>query len=245
MGLNLTRNTVERLSPEETKILVADRCLSSMALIPAFSDFDSYRMFIPASVRTAVPALDRESKVPPCIGPNLNHIGYIAASKTRLEDAVYVILSDPNRFALNVLDALRIYFKPASESLSDTKNAQRLWFLDYWYRALGLSVPPGLGPAWPIVVWYGLVAAYGFVVTARGLLKKPQDIPFHTTIAFMWVTIVYATLVANLTDIWENNRVRFMVDPYAWILFGVFANNVFGAVTAAHPSLRIDHRTEA
>ncbi|MFH1117194.1 MAG: hypothetical protein V1792_25020 [Pseudomonadota bacterium] len=238
LGLNLTRNTVERLSPEEIKILVAEGRLSPLAQIPAFSDFEYYRMFIPAPETTGVPALDRETKGPPCIGPNLNHIGYIAASKKRLEDAFYVICTDPTRFALNVLDALGIYFKPAGESLADTGNARRLWFLGYWYRALGLPEPHGLRPAWPIVAWYGLVLAYGFVVTARAVLRQPREIPFHTTIAFMWVTMVYVTVTANLTDIWENNRVRFMVDPYAWILLGVSVNHVLRSVTSTRPHLK-------
>lgn len=236
LGLNLSRNTVERLPQDEIKILVGQGRLSPLAFIPAFSDFDYYRMFVTDFDPTGIPALDREEKMPPCFGPNLNHIGYIAVSSKKLEDAVHLIRSDPYRFALNVLDALKIYFKPASESLSGLENAKHLWFLKYWFEALGLPEPHGFGPAWPIVIWYGLVVGYGFVVTARGVFKKPQDIPFHTTIAFMWITIVYTTGVANLTEIWENNRVRFMVDPYAWLIFGVLVQHILNGRLAKRPS---------
>jgi len=226
LGLNLTRNTVERLPPEETATLVGEGRLSPLAQIPAFSDFEYYRLFVPASEKTNIPALDRETKMPPCFGPNLNHIGYIAVSGKRLDDAVSMIRSNPYWFAGNVLDALKIYFKPAIECLSDLENAKRLWFLEYWFRALGLPDRHMMKPAWPIVIWYALVVGYGLVITTRGVFRKPHDIAFHTTIAFMWITIVYVTAVTNLTEIWENNRVRFMIDPYAWVIFGVFAQHV-------------------
>jgi hypothetical protein len=60
----------------------------------------------------------------------------------------------------------------------------------------------------------------------------------------MWITIVYVTGVANLTEIWENNRVRFIVDPYAWVIFGVFVQHVLRVRTTRRSCAESDDRID-
>jgi len=170
---------------------------------------------------TRVPALDQESKRPPSYGVNYNYIGYISVSRARLRDALYVIRTMPRRFASNVLDALTVYFNPAGQYLLYTANGTRLAFCRYLWPAQSPDGPHLPWQGWLVVAWYLLVLAYGGYVTIRCLGGNEKDRKTCSVVAFMWLTVVYATVVANLTEVWENNRIRFLVDPFAWVIVSV------------------------
>lgn len=81
---------------------------------------------------------------------------------------------------------------------------------------------PGLQPGIPwgcAIFGYTVAFLYGAAVTIR-LLRGSGSVVADAAIAFMWLTLTYAAIVVNLTDIWENNRIRFMTDPLMWIVVG-------------------------
>ncbi|MEW6349033.1 MAG: hypothetical protein AB1646_08210 [Thermodesulfobacteriota bacterium] len=228
LGMNLSRNTVERLPAEEKMKLIRDGHLSAMAMLPAFSDFDAYRGTVPEPRLTQIPALDQEWKRPPSFGVNFNYVGYIDVSRARLRDAIFVIQDRPGRFARNVLDAVTVYATPAGQYLSGTANADKLGFLSY---LAGKQSPDARSFSWRgavVLAWYVIAICYG--AYAAGLFRRGPSLGRvrPAVIGFMWMTILYVTAVANLSEIWENNRIRFMVDPLAWVIAGA-ALHQFGA----------------
>jgi hypothetical protein len=238
LGLNLSRNTVERLSPDELASLMSQGRLSPLAVLPAFSSFDEYRGMVPEPQLTRIPALDQEFKRPPSYGFNYNYIGYIFVSRERLRDALYVIVSMPGRFARNVVDAAMIYFTPAGQYLADSPNGTRLRCLKYLSGEMTPDGPRLLWRGWIILVWHALAFGYGAYVTVLCRGSDVRDRCACTVIAFMWLTLCYVTVVANLTEIWENNRIRFLVDPFAWVIAAVAVQHAYTRWKRKHPTYR-------
>jgi hypothetical protein len=219
LGLNLSRNTVERLRPDEVIDLMRIGSLSPLAPIPALSSYDLYEGRVPTPPVTGVPALDWKEKNWPSIGPNYNYIGYIEVSSVKLRDAVRVIASDPARFACHISDAVGVWLMPASDGLMGTMNTVPPGILRSLFVIEGKSgflrwLPCGL-----VFLCYAVASVYGTAATIR-LLRAPDRAPTDATIAFMWLTVAYSAIVVNLTEIWENNRMRFMTDPLVWIMVG-------------------------
>lgn len=215
LGLNLTRNTVERLSPDQVTEMVRAGRLSGLATMPALSEFEAYGLDDPQP--TGIPALDQKVKERPSVGPNHNFVGYIQVSNLRLQDALIVIASHPAQFAQNVLDAVSIWLRPAFEALHGTRNAEALGFLDPVLVTQGAEGVSRWLSGGLVALCYIVALLYGAAVTVR--LVRDSDIsPCRPVMAFMWLTVLYAAIVVNLTEIWENNRIRFMTDPYVWIM---------------------------
>ena len=227
LGMNLTRNTVERLSKEEKERLIKQGILSAMAAVPVYDEFDAYRGHVTSPASTGVPALDRKMKNPPGVGPNYNYLGYIEVSRRRMKDAVAFIRARPAQFARNVLDAMTVYVKPAGHFFIYSDNWNKLSRFRALYNIQDKKeVPPRFLRAL-IAMCYALLICYGAYLIFIAVRNRPTDGRPVVTIAFMWVTLVYAFLVTNLTDIWENHRIRFMTDPFVWIMMGMLISRVF------------------
>ncbi len=82
---------------------------------------------------------------------------------------------------------------------------------------LGLFLLVGL----PLLVFYGLRLAI------KSLSQRAPDLPSRLTLLFMCITVVLVTLVGNSFAAGENNRFRFMVDPFFVVLLGLFLNARF------------------
>jgi hypothetical protein len=215
LGLNMTRNTVERLSPDRVTEMMRAGRVSALAAVPALSEFEAYGVGDPQP--TGIPALDQKVKERPSVGSNYNFVGYIQVSTLRLQDALTVIAAYPAQFAENVLDAVAIWLRPAFEALRMTRNAEALEFLDpvlvtQGAEGVGRWLSRGL-----VGLCYIVALLYGAAVTVH-LLRDSDISPCWPVMAFMWLTVLYAAIVVNLTEIWENNRIRFMTDPYVWIM---------------------------
>lgn len=217
LGLSMSRNTVERLSPDDLIELTAQGRLSSLAPIPALSGFELYEGRVPSPPVRGVPALDERVKHPPSIGPNYNYLGYIPVSSVKLRDALHIIALQPRQFALHVLEAISVWFTPAFQGLAGTENTVIMGLIGSPFRT-----ERGTG-FWFWLLWgfalvcYTVALLYGAVVTIR-LLHSSESPPGQAVVAFMWLTVAYTMIVVNLTEIWENNRIRFMTDPYVWML---------------------------
>ena len=224
-GMNLARSQARLLSVEETLALVERGKLSKLALAPAFSDFDAYGEDVPHPLETNIPALDKKVKNDPyglsISIPNYNYIGYLDISKANLADTLYIIKSKPYKFAWNVLDAFWVYIVPASDYLFLGQNRQRISFLVTKYNALlcGSLKEGQIGLL--IALSLGLSIGYGFYLAVRWLKEKPGDVAYAATVMFVWLTIIYLTIVVNLFEREENNRIRFTIEPYVVIMLGI------------------------
>ena len=226
MGMNVARTTAGLLSPEETEALVDSGRLSKLALVPVFSHYDEYWPYLPEPPETDVPVLNEKEKEPPSVGANYNYIGYLAVSQTSLDDAIYAIKCKPYKFMENVLDALLLYLAPASDYQFVEPNRNRISFLVSVHNAIFFgSLKPGeVG----LLIVYSLVLSIGCgaYLAVRWIRKSPGDAAYAGTVMFVWLTIVYVVVVVSLLERFENNRMRFITEPYVTIMLGVVIDRV-------------------
>ena len=52
---------------------------------------------------------------------------------------------------------------------------------------------------------------------ARPVLRGEASTQAVLTVAVA-LTVAFLMLVTNALDVWENNRARYMVDPFIWLL---------------------------
>jgi hypothetical protein len=238
LGMNMSRNTVERLPREVLDRLIRQGQVSPAAALPAFGAFDQYRGFLPEPRLTHVPALDQEFKRPPSYGLNYNYLGYITVSRVRLRDALSAIESMPGTYANHVLDAAMVYFSPSGQYFTGTANASRIWFFERAWGQISASGPALRWQGCLILLWYGIAIWYGAYNLGLCLGSRTEDRVVCTVTAFMWLTVCYTTVVANLTDVWENQRLRFLVDPLAWAILGAFMGELLRARPLSRENVR-------
>jgi len=182
---------------------------------------------------TGIAILDRETTEAGT--PNYNHIVYAKVAPLYAHDALAVLRSDPLRYLHAVAAAGSLFFRPASDYEYFKGFRRRVPAWDGLYRvglygqltATGPGVPgsegfplaisvPNVGwfivVAMPLLLWLGvrrLRAAHG-----------AGDIAAAGTLAFIVTTIVYLLVVATALNIGENQRYRFMTEPFLFVLAG-------------------------
>ena len=73
-----------------------------------------------------------------------------------------------------------------------------------------------------LVIVYPLLIFYAIKVIFVKLSCRHVDIPFVLTCLFLVVNVIYVTVICNSFEYGENNRYRFMIDPFYLVLFGLF-----------------------
>ena len=246
LGMSFAYNTTAKLPRETVESLVRDNLLSELALIEPFSPVSSYLPYLPPVQKTGVPALDHEFKSTGAI--NYNHIAYIAVSRIYLQDGFKVMRQFPARYLLSVAGAFRVFMIPANEYHKLRVNREHIKLVESLYNPviygqfpsargeiLGVFSKENLGQAvWSrlkqvgfvIVLMYLVAVCYGLNLIYKSVRRQPLDLPFILTVSFMWFNIVYVSSVVNLvSNTGENNRFRFMIDPFIWIILGLFLQN--------------------
>lgn len=226
LGMNMSRNTLGMFTPEETEALVEEGKLSVLALAPVFSQYEAYRPYLPEPPGTDIPALNQEVKQPPSAGANYNYIGYIAVSRASLDNAIYVIKSKPHEFLRTVRDAFLLYLVPASDYVFVETNRNRIPLLIGLYNAVFYGSLKRGEIGLLIVYSLGLSIAYGAYLAVRWIRNKPRDFAYSATVMFIWLTIICVTVVVGLFERIENNRMRFITEPYVLVMLGVIIDRI-------------------
>jgi hypothetical protein len=226
MGLNVARSQAKLIFNKETLALVEEGKLPRLLTVPAFSDYDAYREYLPEPPETDIPALNEKVKDPPSFGPNYNYIGYVAASKASLSEVIRLISSKPREFIENCLSGFAVFLTPASDYEFLGPNRDQIRFLVTAYNAVfyGSLKRECIG----LLIVYSLVLsiAYGSYLAGRWIRNRPDDASYAATVIFIWLTISYVTVVVNLFENQENNRMRFIIEPYVWIMLGIIFDGI-------------------
>jgi len=79
-----------------------------------------------------------------------------------------------------------------------------------------------------LLIIYSLVLSigYGAYLAVRWIRNRPMDFAYAGTVIFVWITIIYVTVVVNLFENQENNRMRFLIEPYVWIMLGIIFDGI-------------------
>ena len=232
LGMNLSHLTTSHLSLEKKNQMISQGELSAFARIDPFSEVDDYLPLLPKIPETGIPVLDQKTKSNG--SPNYNNIAYIQVSNFYLKDALALIRSEPLLYLKGIGRALFIYFHSSSDyfPLDGQKKhidkLERFWnivflgqlqnYRDYQDRLL-YRQPGQVG--WFIVLAFGL----SMLVGGRAILdlckqkeKTPAD---KIAIIFIAFNILFVTLASSMLDMDENNRFRFIIDPFLLVMLGL------------------------
>ncbi len=231
LGMNLSRMTTFQLPQEEREALVRDGKLSLFALTVRFPAPSP-----DGSPPTGVPALDEVFKQqwPPSL--NYNNIAYIHLSKTEFHDAMWVLRHRPAAYARGLAIAAEEYFQPAAD-LGDGFRVQKKG-LDGWISLYDLALVTvrtqlgfvkgniaearvGFSTSIVLFVSLTLLSLWAAVRAARIVLLGPRT-PEEVTLLFVAITVLYVGLTGIALNCGENNRLRFVADPF-YVVLGCIA----------------------
>ncbi len=247
MGMSLSKLTTLAIDPSERQRMVDAGELSDMAMIDfPFNTPETYPEIFAATPATGIPVLDQGRKSTGHI--NYNHLAYAAVSQQALDDAIVAVRAHPEVYLESMKTAWLMFLRPASDYpfLADNRAKIETWSRGFSsYLALqpdypetpGFDLEPGqIG--WLIALGYGLAVLYGLWILLRCTVRR-QVSAADAVIIFLWLNIMYVSVIGNAFEVDENQRFRFSVNPFIATLLAVLAQRIWsrlarrGQTTAA------------
>jgi hypothetical protein len=234
-GMNLSKIATFRTPEKERKQLVKSGELSKFALIPPFRNPLVYLKLLPDTQATGIPVLD---EIYTSLGTrNFHHLVYAEASHYYLMDALRVIYLMPEYYLRSIGQAFYIYFHSPSDFDPILENRSRIQNLDLWWNRIfygqwlsnETSIDRNTGMSAEHVGWWIVAVFVSAVVGCTIFLWRTHDQiskAENMLVLYMLYNILFVTLIGNTMDIGENNRFRYVIDPFLLILFVFFLRNV-------------------
>ncbi len=239
-GMNFSAMTVANLPIEEREALAASGEISEVSPVPRFAALSEY----PGEYAEDERYPDIETLHTPFRSnglKNFNHIAYLGISKQYLRDSLYVLKRYPNLYAISVVKAWNIYFRPATDfgflNGSGNRDKVRGYVAINDYLTAG-KIPFDLRAIAPLrevsetpvyiylinLIILPLLVVFGAFVgfNKKWAVKLGIDRKARFTILLICYNIIYVAIVANSLDYSENMRFRFTTDPLSLVLLGVF-----------------------
>jgi hypothetical protein len=231
-GMNLAQVAEAKLSLAERKKLVQRGELSRVSLVGPFAPPVDYLPLVGHQRRRGVPVVDELKKPTGCnITPslslrpwNLNNSVYIPASRAFFSDSLTVMRLRPGAYLRAIREGVGLYVRPFHGE-GYVLQSQIHGYTTFVDRTLLLQIRAGQ-LAWTIVLAYIAALLYGLRLTYRLLLRRAEAAASVVTLAYMWLTVAYVTVVVNLTEIIENGRIRFVIDPLVVTLVAAAAHDL-------------------
>jgi hypothetical protein len=237
-GLNLFKTVTTNIPEDVREEWEKDGLVSELALVPPYRSPEVYLKHFPFTPLTGIPLLD---DIDMSNGyRNQHHLSYVYAEKGYTKDAVRMLIHAPRYYLGSLPYSFYVYFHSASdyEHTLDIRTPinglDTLWnrlFYGQWQKDESLVErtrtfsPDHL--AWWLVLGFLLVllAAPIYLWRQRVRLYSPQ----YGLILFMVWNVVFVSAAGILLDIGENNRTRFAIDPFVFLLavFFVFTRYKF------------------
>ena len=218
LGLHLASTTTMQIDPWDRLQLVKKHELSPFALIDRFSTLDLYEPLIGPTPKTGIPVLDQKEKR----NPNYNNIAAIKIEKGYRRDALWVITHHPTVWLLGMWRAYVLYLAPAGDYYMLDFNRIKLGRLNATYswlspdcRLAGRVVPLMHVLGLPVIWMFGVATVAVKYVKERRLGSR------EVVVFFLVFTILYVTIVSNALEFSENQRFRFVIDPFNVVLVGL------------------------
>ncbi|PKQ28281.1 MAG: hypothetical protein CVT63_03545 [Candidatus Anoxymicrobium japonicum] len=235
MGMNVWTMTARNLPLVQRLQLIAEGKLSAVSQYDRFSELARYpaTYLLGTTQYEDIPALQQVRKSTGY--SNFNHVAYMSIADDYLKDALYVLKHDPPTYVSGSLRSWYAYFRSSSDYVFLAANRAKLAAINdvYDYLFYG-KIPFDLArvPHLPIytdsrghclylflLVGLPLVVGYGLRLffTDKSLTRAQR-----ITIMYLCFVVIFVALLGNFLETGENNRFRFMTDPFSLALLGLF-----------------------
>lgn len=222
MGMSLSKLTTLAIDHDERQRMVDAGLLSDMAMQDfPFDTPDSYPSYFDAVEPTGIAVLDQKRKSTGHV--NYNHLAYADVSEQALKDAITAVRIHPEAYLRSMGTAWLMFMRPASDYpfLHDNRQA-----IEPYSRALSLWLAGQ--PTYPdkpefdlqmsqigilITIGYTLAVLYGLFVLLRFAVRRELG-TVDATIIFLWLNIMYVSVIGNAFEVDENQRFRFAINPF-------------------------------
>ena len=109
---------------------------------------------------------------------------------------------------------LKVFFIPASDDFFVRANRAKIRPYEHIFNGLVYWRTPYVsGVGWGILCAYLISIVFGAWACVRALRARARNPVYLALLALMWLTVVYLTVVISLTEVSENQRIRFVIDP--------------------------------
>ncbi|MGB7757574.1 MAG: hypothetical protein WBL23_16085 [Salinisphaera sp.] len=226
MGMSLAKLTTLKLDYGERARLVADGRMTQLALDDkAFDIPEAYEGTVVQKPHTGIAVLDHKRKTTGHV--NFNYLPYAQISEMARHDALVAIRTHPGVYLHSVGVAWLMFWRPASDYpfLKANREAIQPWAWVYGKVIGGQPVYPDdprfdLKPATVgvfIAIVYVIAALFGFGVLLRCAWRRRLS-RLDATLIFIWLNVMYVSVIGNMLEIDENQRFRFAINPLIAIL---------------------------
>jgi hypothetical protein len=244
---NLSRVTVDELTPDRRETLIAEGTLTPMARVGSLAWLDAYGgVSAPCTpAHPDVPVLAQGYKANGEV--NLNAECYLPLQREARHNALAAARAEPAYTARTVVGAFQVWGLSSSDFFAVYGNRDHIVAWDTVYRRVVLLDVPYDPPVTTRTAWWVAfrspdgrwrfsltIAAATLLAVAAGArslrrmarrartagahLADPASIGVDAALAVVGVTVLMVTLIGNVFEIGENNRFRVMVEPVTLIV---------------------------
>jgi hypothetical protein len=230
-GMSWAQMQIRLEEASSVRALAAAEPACAILAVPAFSPLAGYAALVAPPPPTGRPLLDRPVKSTGA--PNFHHLGYVTIARRYGAAARWLVAHRPELWRSATGAAWRLYFRSAADSAWLGANRERVEPVERVVRRLSGQRSRFDGRLEAGAVAWLWVAGFGVALGSAAIAGRRSGRAAAAVVIGMAVTVSWVALVGNAVELGENNRFRFMTEPYVWILLGLAAE--FGRRRMARP----------
>lgn len=224
LGMSLFKVASSKVPHNQLGELVRSHRLSEAALYHPFSGLSNYPLELRNSPQTEIPVLDQ--KLRSTGFNNFNQLAYHRISKYYLSDALYLITHYPRFYLQGLLESFSIYFRSSSDNYFLKVNRDRILGYNRAFDRIIYGKSGADGQiAWFLLAGIPLLLIFSIRILVQG--EQDNNAATKVTLLFMTMNVLYVTIVGNALETGENNRFRFEIDPFLYVLLAVLLDHSF------------------
>jgi hypothetical protein len=223
-GMSLAKTFLSQVPPAERPAVASGTILEVAPFLP----LENYAGRVPMPPATGEAVLDQVSKSNG--DPNLHHLAYVEIGRQYQQATMAAIRRRPGYYLRAVGSAFLFYFQAGDNNPFLGENRQRIlpFVLTVDRLTLGQAEQAyaRTGPrdeAWVLFAVLPCLFVFG-LTRARRAWRSDRTLAL--TLAYMLLTITFVTVAGNATEVVENNRFRFLLEPYFLVFLGLSLESV-------------------
>jgi hypothetical protein len=227
MAFNLFGNPAADLGLADDRAhLVAEGKISRVSLVGPFSPLAAYRGIVPPARKRGIRVLDEQVKS--TRQTNFNNSSFLTISNHYLHDALHLIVARPGDYFASIRRVWSVTSRPPHRTSSCARTGRRS---SHTSASSTVSSMSGalLAAAFAGASFAGYMFAigYGLFHLVRLPRRRRSTGPREGALLFAWFTVVYLAVVEALSQVTENQRIRFLSDGLVIVLLAAFARDAF------------------